>query len=158
MGLAVTATGVVLILVRSLAGTVLVQSVVGSSATLEPAGRQVWRILSDPLASIGWMAVATGLAAIVLALLAGPSAVATGIRKVLRPALVDRPAWAWAGVGVAIVVVLTTIPAIDATRVISRSVLIAVIVGGTEMVRRVALAERSDAAAARPSPPVAASS
>jgi hypothetical protein len=158
MGLAVTATGVVLILVRSLAGTVLVQSVVGSSATLEPAGHQVWRILSDPLASIGWMAVTTGLAAIVLALLAGPSAVATGIRKVLRPALVDRPAWAWAGVGVAIVVVLTTIPAIDATRVISRSVLIAVIVGGTEMVRRVALAERSDGAAVRPSPPVAASS
>jgi len=32
-----------------------------------------------------------------------------------------------------------------------------VIVGGTEMVRRVALAERSDGGAVRPSPPVAAS-
>ena len=57
-----------------------------------------------------------------------------------------------------IVVVLTTIPAIDATRLISRSVLIAVIVGGTEMVRRVALAEGSDAAGVGPPPPVAASS
>jgi hypothetical protein len=103
------------------------------------------------------MAVTTGLAAIVLALLAGPSAVATGIRKVLRPALVDHPARAWAGVGVAIVIVLTTIPAIDASRLISRSVLIAVIVGGTEMVRRVALAEQSDGGVVRPSPPVAAS-
>lgn len=158
MGLAVTATGVVLILVRSLAGTVLVESVVGSSATLEPAGRQVWRILSDPLSSIGWMAVTTGLPAIVLALLAGPSALATGIRRALRPALVDHPARAWAAVGVAIVVVLTTIPAIDAARLISRCVLIAVIVGGTEMVRRVALAEQSDGAVGRPLPSVAASS
>jgi hypothetical protein len=158
IGLAVTATGVAVILVRSLAGTVIVESVVGSSATLEPAGRQVWRILSDPLWSIGWMAVTTGLTAIVLALLAGPSAVATGIRKALRPALVDRPARAWAGVGVAIVVVLTTIPAIDATRLISRSVLIAVIAGGTEMVRRVALAERRDAPAVRVLPSVAGSS
>ena len=94
------------------------------------------------------MAVTTGLVGTMLALLAGPSAVATEDPEALRPALVDRPASAWGGVGVAIVVVLTTIPAIDATRVISRSVLIAVIVGGTEMVRRVALAERSDGAAA----------
>jgi hypothetical protein len=155
IGLAVTATGVILLLVRSLAGTVVVQSVVGSSATLEPAGHQVWRILSDPLSSIGWMAITTGLAGVVLALLAGPSALATGTRKVLRPALVDHPARAWAGVGVVIVVVLTTVPAIDATRLISRSVLVAVIIGGTEMVRRVALAERGDNLALGPSPPVA---
>ena len=51
----------------------------------------------------------------------------------LRPALTDHPVGAW--VGVAIVVVLTTIPAIDATRVISRSVLIAVIVGATDALR-----------------------
>jgi hypothetical protein len=141
IGLAVTATGVVILLIRSLAGTFVVQSLVGSQPRLEPAGGEVWRILSDPLSSIGWMAVVTALVGTTLAFLAGPGAWTTRVRAALRPALVDRPAILWGAVGVAIVVVLTTIPAIDGTRIISRSVLIAVIVAGTEMVRRLAVAE-----------------
>ena len=142
IGLAVTATGALILLARSLAGTFVVQSLVGSEPQLEPAGGEVWRILSDPLSSIGWMAVVTGLVGTTLAVLAGPGAGPARVRAALHPALVDRPAVVWSAVAVAIVVVLTTIPAIDVTRVISRSVLIAVIVAGTEMVRRVAVAER----------------
>jgi hypothetical protein len=90
------------------------------------------------------MAITTGLAGSLLAFLAGPGAWPTRVRAGLRPALVDQPAVVWGAAAVAIVVVLTTIPAIDMTRVISRSVLIAVIVAGTEMVRRVAVAERDE--------------
>jgi hypothetical protein len=46
IGLAVSATGVVILLARSLAGTLVVQSVVGSEQRLEPAGGEVWRILA----------------------------------------------------------------------------------------------------------------
>jgi hypothetical protein len=88
------------------------------------------------------MAVVTGLVGTSLAFLAGPGAWLARVRAALHPVLVDRPAILWSAVGVAIALVLTTIPAIDATRVISRSVLIAVLVAGTEMVRRVAVAGR----------------
>jgi len=124
IGLAVTATGVVILLARTLAGTFVVQSLVGSEPRLEPAGGDVWRILSEPLSSIGWMAIVTGLVGTTLAFLAGPGAGRGRMRAALYPALVERPAILWSGVAVAIVLVLTTIPTIDATRVISRSVLI----------------------------------
>lgn len=142
IGLAVAGAGVLVLLIRSLAGTFVVDSLVGSQPSLEPAGKHVWRILSEPLSSIGWMAILIGLVGATLASLAGPSAAAIRLRAVLRPALVDRPAIVWSAAGIAIVLMLATIPAIDATRVISRSVLVAVVVGGTVMVRRVAVAER----------------
>lgn len=144
IGLAVFVTGVALLLVRSLAGVAVVDSLVGSNSTLEPAGMDVWRILSEPLASIAGMAIATGLTAMALALLAGPSHPAIGLRAALAPALVRYPAIAWSVVGLAVAVVLLKVPAFDATRLISRSVLILVLIGGTEMVRRITQAEHHD--------------
>jgi hypothetical protein len=142
IGLAVLVTGVVILIVRTLSGTALTNAVADSQPAFESAGGHAWRIVTEPLASTGWMAIVTGLVAMGLALLAGPSRTATRVRTALVPALVRSPAIAWTAVGVAIVAVLLAFPAIDATRVISRSVLILVLIGGTEMVRRVARDEQ----------------
>ena len=141
IGLAITLTGVVVLLLRFFAGTAVVDSIVGSRPTIEPAGKDAWRILSEPLWTVGLIVVGVGLLAVGFALLAGPASAAKRLRAPLAPALVRSPAIAWTAVGLAVAAVLLTMPAIDGARVISRSVLIFELVAGTKMVRRVARAE-----------------
>ena len=52
--------GIALIAFRSLAGPFVLDAVVGSRPELEPAGTDVWRIVTAPLASTGTTVLVTG--------------------------------------------------------------------------------------------------
>jgi Short C-terminal domain len=144
MGLAVLVTGVAILLARSLVGTAVIDSLAGSQPLIKPAANDGWYVLTGLLSSIAWTAIEMGLVGIGLALLAGPSVPATAARRLLAPGLVRYPLVAWSAVTLVIVAVFLTIPIVDTTRLITRCVLIALLIGGTLMVQRVAQAEHPD--------------
>jgi hypothetical protein len=148
IGLAVISAGVLLLLVCRLAGAPVVDAVVGGNATLAPAGLDVWRILCGPLSSIAWTTVVTGLVALSLALVAGPSRAATLARHGLAPILARRSLIVWSSVVIAIAGLLLAIRAGDTYHLVVRLAFVALLVGGVELIRQTALEDQREAAGA----------
>jgi hypothetical protein len=97
--------GLLLIVVRRLVGSAIVDSLVKVESS-KPAVSAVWAIATDLLRDIAIALIAYGLIAVLGAVFAGPSRVAVATRRWLAPTFRDRPGVVY---GVATVVFLLVI-------------------------------------------------
>jgi hypothetical protein len=134
--------GVALLVIRSLAGTYLVNNLADSD-TVRPAVDAFWTILSQSLADGAWVGIVIGVIATVGAWLTGEGARARKIRQTVAPWL-DHAGVAWA---VFAVVLLLVVWALPLERFLTAVILVILAAVGFELIRRQVAAE---AAAAGP--------
>jgi hypothetical protein len=105
--------GVVLLLIRRIAGDAIVDGLVKVPSN-KPAVHDVWNIATSLLHALSVALIVYGLVLVVAAWLAGPTRPATAIRKALAPSLRDHPATAYVAVGgvLALVVLWGPTPAV----------------------------------------------
>jgi hypothetical protein len=142
-GFALLAAAIILFVVRKVAGNALINSLTQPGPNRQ-ASNAAYAVLTDLLGTIAWTGVVMALLAILFGWLASPNRLARELRRFLAPALIRHPAIAWTVVGGVILLLFAFVPVTDWTNFISRLVIIALLVGGTEMVRRVARDEHPD--------------
>jgi hypothetical protein len=109
IGIGLIAAGLVLLLIRRLAGDYIVDNVVVTES-VEPAVNEMWEILTDGLAAAAWAAVWVGVLAALGAWLTGAGRRAVAARRWLAPHL-RQPEIAWGAFAILIVLVLWWLPA-----------------------------------------------
>jgi hypothetical protein len=146
VGLCFVFVGVLVLLLRTIGGNVLVGSVVVNPAA-EPAVHAVWGISTSLLKSIATSIVAFGLLVFIAAWLAGPTGVATALRREAAPYV--RAHWAVAyGVAALVFLILVAWAPIQAFHKALGIIILAVLLAlGTEILRRQILSENPDAEA-----------
>jgi hypothetical protein len=108
-----------------------------SSATVEPAVRSVWDIVSEGLRQRALVVFVIGLAFVVGGLVAGPGRRAVAVRRFLAPYLRDRPVVVYSVVAVLFLLWLAFIPGINNLgQILVIAILAALAVVGVEMLRR----------------------
>ena len=139
VGVGVLIVGLIVLVVRRLAGDYLVEALT-SNDTGKRAGNAAWAIGTELLRNVGFNAVIYGLAVIFAAWIAGPSRPATWIRRSLAPTMADHPIVIYGAVGVVLLLILLAGPT-DAQRIYPLLILFALAFVGTEVLRRQTLRE-----------------
>jgi hypothetical protein len=143
VGWALMLVGLVTLVVRRLTGRYAVDAL--TSPTSHDAGQSAWLIGSSMLAQIGWAAIIYGGVAVLGAILAGPTAPATAVRRWIAPTLNHRAGVAWSIVGGAYLLLVLWGPT-HALRVLWGIVLLgALLAAGVVALRRQTLREFRDA-------------
>jgi putative oligomerization/nucleic acid binding protein len=132
--------GIAALIVRSIAGSEVVDTLASTEA-VRPAASATWSILTSLLLDIAVATIVIGVFVVLAGLLAGRSQLASAIRRSLAPYLRDRPDLAFGTAAVALLLVFVWGP-IEATQRLVGIVLIAVLsLFGLEMLRRQTAAE-----------------
>jgi len=97
IGCALVLVGLTVLVVRRLAGNYAIDALTQPAS--ESAGRQAWLIGSEILGQIGWASIVYGMLTLAGAILAGPSAAATAVRRWIAPVLNQSPGLAAAVIG-----------------------------------------------------------
>jgi hypothetical protein len=127
--------GAALLLIRRVAGDAVVDGLVKIPSN-KPAAHQVWIIGTSLLRDIAVAMIAYGLVIVAAAWLAGPTRLATELRKAMAPSLRDSPAVAYSTVG-GVLVLLVLIGPTPAFRQIVWILLLAVLLAyGVTVLRR----------------------
>jgi hypothetical protein len=136
--------GLVVLVLRGLAGSYIVDSLVASES-VRPAAANAWAILTDLLADGAWTAIGVGVVALVGLWLAGPTASAVSSRRALAPYLA-RPELAYGAAVVLLLLVVWWGPTAQ-TRRWDFVLVAAILLGaGLEALRRLTAREHPDAA------------
>jgi hypothetical protein len=145
VGLCFVLVGVLVLLLRTIGGNVLVNAVVANPAA-KPAVHAVWGISTSLLKSIATSTIAFGLLVFLAAWLAGPTGIATALRREAAPYV--RAHWAVAyGAAAVIFLILVAWAPVQAFHKLIGILLLAVLLAiGTEILRRQTLSESPDAA------------
>ena len=150
-GLGFVAAGVLVLIVRGIAGGAVVDALVANEAA-KPAAEAVWSIGTSLLVTVAVSAIAFGLLVFLGAWLAGPTRWATRIRREAAPYVRDQPAAA-AAAAVAVWIALIAWAPVAAFRKPLGILLFALLfAAGAELLRRQTLREFPDEAKAE-SPP-----
>ncbi len=145
VGLCFVFVGVLVLLLRTVGGNVLVNAVVANPAA-KPAVHEVWGISTSLLKSIATSTIAFGLLVFLAAWLAGPTGIATALRREAAPYV--RAHWAVAyGAAAVVFLILVAWAPVQAFHKLLGILLLAVLLAiGTEILRRQILRESPDAA------------
>jgi hypothetical protein len=111
IAIGIVVTGVLLLVIRSVAGNYIVDKVVATES-VKPAVSNMWDILTDSLSAAAWNAVAVGLIAVLGLWLAGPGRTALSVRHEIAPWL-RRPEVAWPALAVLLILLLWVLPIQD---------------------------------------------
>lgn len=136
-GISFIAVGIVVLVARSIAGNLVVDSLAKTEA-VKPAVQSVWSIGTSLLSGEGVALIGYGIVIILWAWLAGRTATARAVRREITPLLGARP---W-GYGVLLVIVLLVFwwnPTEGTSRLLPSLVLVALLVAGFEAMRYRAL-------------------
>ncbi len=141
--------GLVLLVVRRLVGDAVVEE-----PPTRTAAATVWLVGTEVLGDVALGLVALGLVGLVWAVLSGPTRPARAIRSWIAPAMRDHAVAVHAGVLVVALLVLAWGPTGAPRRLLGTLVMIALVVGGVEALRRQTAREHPPAApgAGHPSP------
>jgi hypothetical protein len=142
VGYSFIVVGAIVLIARSLAGDAVVESLTDGAGN-EAAVAATWSVSTSLLAEIGSAAILYGLAIVFSAWLAGPTAIATSARGAAAPYL-RRPAVAYGGLAVLVVLLFWWNPTPSTERLAPSLLLIALLVLGTEILRRRTIAEFPD--------------
>jgi uncharacterized membrane protein len=142
VGISFVLVGLIVLFVRSAAGDALVNSLTSNGAD-EPAVADTWDVATSLLATAGGAVIVYGLAFIFSAWLAGPSAIATGARGALAPYL-RQPQIAYGGLAVLLILLFWWSPVPATQELLPALILIGLLVFGTEVLRRMTIAEFPD--------------
>lgn len=140
IGFTFVIVGVLLLVVRKVAGNWIVDTLTNSQTAEIPAKR-TWLIGTDLLSGIAWSAIGYGVVVALAAILAGPTHAATWVRSRLAPTMRERPGMVYAVVGVVYLLVVLWGPT-QAFRQPLWIVIFAGLIGlGTEAFRRLTVRE-----------------
>ena len=143
VGLGFVVAGAVALIIRSIAGGYLVDALTANESA-KPAAEAVWSIGTSLLVTVASSAIAFGILVFLAAWLAGPTRLATSIRREASPYLREQPAAA-AGVAGLLFIILIAWAPIAAFRKPLGILLFAVLFAvGAELLRRQALREFPD--------------
>ena len=140
--------GLLVLVVRRLAGSSIVDELVASTA-VQPAAQDAWDILTSQLRDGGFTLLGLGVIVLVAVWLVGPSPSGVSARRALAPYLA-RPEIAYGVAGGLFLLLLWWSPTVQTTRV-QLMLAAALLLGlGVELLRRQTAREVPDHAAARP--------
>ena len=108
LGVGLILVGLLVLVIRSVAGSYLVDQLVVSDS-VRPAASEAWRIITDSLAQEGWVALAVGVLVALGAWLTGPGRYATSARTALAPVLF-RTEVAWVSFVLLLLLILWILP------------------------------------------------
>jgi hypothetical protein len=133
-GISILVVGLLVLVVRRLAGAYLVDALTSNPDTKDPV-TATWAIGTDLLRNVGINAVIYGLLAIFAAWIAGPSRPAVALRRVSAPTMLDHPILVYGAVAVLLLLLLISGPT-DGQRVYPLLALFAIACVGVEVLRR----------------------
>jgi hypothetical protein len=137
--------GLVLLLVRRLAGNAVVDAL--TSPSTKPAGTQVWLISTSLLGDLALGLVAIAIVGLVWAWLSGPTRPAVWLRQRLAPAM-GHPAMVYGVVLIVALLILWWGPTGAPRQIWGTLVIVALVVVGVEALRRQIMREHPPPAAA----------
>jgi hypothetical protein len=133
-GFGLIVAGIGALLVRRVGGDQVVSSL-ATTASIRPAVASAWRIETSLLTSVAQATIAYGAVAAFAAWLAGPMSWAVAVRRSLAPYLRD-PAWAWSGLAIVVLALLVWAPTQALRQPVTALLLVAILAGGFEVLRR----------------------
>ncbi len=136
-GFAFVAVGILVLVARSIAGGIVVDTLAKTDA-VRPAADAVWGIVTTLLRDEGVAMVACGVLIVVGAWLAGKTAPAREIRRALTPVLTRR-AWGYPALVVIVLIFFWLGPTQGTSRLLPSLVLIALFIAGFEALRHQAM-------------------
>lgn len=153
LGIGLIVVGVLVLLVRWLAGNYLVDNVVASDS-VRPAASDAWNIITASLAAAGWVSLAFGVLIAVGAWLVGPGERATAARVAVAPTL-SRVWLAWGlwALGVVVIAWILPIQMFRTTAILVVGSAIGFLVLRRQMVAETAVPPGPEAPAEVPAPP-----
>ncbi len=122
VGAAFIGAALVVLVVRGVAGHTVVNSLV-KSTSVKPAAQAAYSIGTSMLADIAWSTLLAGAVIIVAGIFAGPTRVATALRRFLAPYLRERPDLAYGATALLLLLLFLWGP-IAATRTFTGVILI----------------------------------
>ena len=134
--------GVLMLLVRRVAGTYLVDQLTIDAT--EPAGADAWSIVTQGLADRAWIAIVLGALALAGVWLVGPTGLAARARRLVAP-VAERRLWTYGAVAGLLLLVAAVAP-VGQRGLIGVIVFLALLIVGVEVLRRIVLAERGTTA------------
>ncbi len=137
--------GFLLLVLRSLGGRYIVDSLV-TSESVKPAVEEAWDIITRLLTGSGWSLVIVGIVALAGVWLAGPARRATGLRGVIAPWL-RRPELAFGAAGILYLLLLLWKPTPQFGRGLWILVFAVLAAFGVQLLRRQTAREFPDAVA-----------
>jgi hypothetical protein len=147
VGTSLLLCGLILAIVRRIAGNLIVDSLVKVEAN-KPAVLTAWSVETNLLRDIAIALIAYGILTILAAFLAGPSRPATAIRHAAAPTLKEHPALFYAGAAVLFLIVIAWGPTAATRQLVGALILAALFFGGLEVWRRQAIREAAASEAA----------
>jgi hypothetical protein len=144
--------GLLLLVVRRLAGDWIVDSLVKADA-VRPAGSATWTIATELLRDLGFALLAYGIVGLVGAWLAGPTRLAVGARRRLAPTFREQPAIVFGAVAFVYLLVIVWGPTAATRQLLGIIILGVLIFLGVEVLRRQTLTEFPPAGLTRPDAP-----
>jgi hypothetical protein len=134
VGVATLIVGLIVLVVRRLAGNYLVDALTGNPDAKRPVSA-AWAIGTDLLRNVGINAVIYGIVILLAAWVAGPSRYAVALRRLLAPTMREHPVVVYGAVGLVLLIVLLSGPT-DGQRIYPLLVLFGLAFVGTEVLRR----------------------
>ena len=139
VGFGFVAVGIAILVVRNIAGNVVVDAL-ASTESVRPAAEATWSIGTSLLSEGGAAMIFYGVFIVIGAWLAGRTALATGLRRALAPAFHQR--WvAYAGLALIVVLLFWWAPTDGFRRLVPSLILIALLLAGAEVLRRQTIRE-----------------
>jgi hypothetical protein len=139
VGVALALVGVILLVVRRVAGNMIIDSL-SNPGNHKPA-RDIWLIGTSLLSDIAWACIGYGLVVVVAAILAGPTRPATWIRRHLAPSFREHVVLVYVVVAVLYLLLLLWAPTRSQTNWIPALIFAALLVFGVEVFRRETIKE-----------------
>ena len=134
MGISLIGVGVAALVLRELGQRYVINSLV-TTASVEPAAEETWHIATEILVSQAKALIVYGVIAIFGAFVAGPSRIATDMRRAVAP-WADEPGIAYTVFALLILAMLLWLPTELTGSVASAVIVIFVLALGWEMLRR----------------------
>jgi hypothetical protein len=142
-GIGFVIVGLATLLARSLAGDEFVSSL-ASTAAAEPAVETVWTIATQLLVQVATATIIYGVVMVVAAWLAGPTRVATAVRRAVAPYW-REPLIAYSVLAVVVAILLWWAPTPAWRNVAMVLILVGLLIAGVEALRRQIIREFPDA-------------
>jgi lipoprotein signal peptidase len=146
VGFAFIVAGALALIVRSLAGTAVVDGLAHTEA-VKPAVQAVWSIGTSLLVTVASSAIAFGVLVVIGAWLAGPTRPATALRRQIAPYAGENRGAVYAGAGVVLVALIAWAPIAALRKPVGILLFLLLFAVGTEILRRQILREFPDARA-----------
>ena len=144
VGFGFIVAGVLSLLLRGIAGNTVVDALAGDEA-VKPAVEAVWSIGTSLLVTVAVSAITFGILVVIAAWLAGPTRIASSLRREAAPYLRERRGATYAVVGIVFLMLILWAPVVAFHKPIGLILLAALMVLGTEALRHQAAVEFPDA-------------